>query len=114
MPLGWWLQASVTPVVILAILAGLGWAVYSLSAPSDQRPTIVSGMVAGFRLEDVSGARGGSRLWIVVAMRDGRQVSIAVPKGVADRCHVGGVISLDHYVGRLGQDILRAGAHPCG
>jgi len=114
MPLGWWLRASVAPIVILTILAGLGWAAYSFSAPGSQRPTMVSGTVAGFRLEDVSGARGGSQLWIVVALHDGGQATIAVAKGVADRCHVGSAISLDHYVGRLGQDVLRAGAHACG
>ena len=114
MPLGWWLRASVTPVAIFTILVGIGWAIYAFSAPSDQRPTTVSGKVAGFRLEDVSGSRGGSRLWVVVTVPDGGQVTIAVARDVADRCRVGDVISLDHYVGRLGQGILRAGARPCG
>jgi len=113
MPLGWWLRASVTPIVLLAILAGFGWITYAITAPGDQRPTIVSGKVAGFRLDDVSRARGGTQTLVIVALRDGSLATVPFAMGGALHCHVGGTITLDQYTDHLGHGFLRARAHPC-
>lgn len=114
MPLGWWLRASVTPIVVIAILGGLGWLTHAVTAPSGQRPATVSATVAGLRLEAVSRLQGGSRVVVIVALRDGSRAAIPVALPGAAACHIGSAITLDQYTNHLGRKFLRAGAHPCG
>ncbi|MDB5675983.1 MAG: hypothetical protein JWM65_2965 [Sphingomonas bacterium] len=114
MPLGWWLRASVAPIVIFAILLGLGWLVYATTAPSDQHPAIVTGKVVGLRLEAVSRLRGGTQVLVVVALRDGSRATVPITVGAAAVCHIGSAIALDQYTNHLGHEFLSARAHPCG
>jgi len=114
LPLRWWLRASVTPIVIFALLAGLGWLLYAITAPSDQRPTIVSGKVVGFRLESVGRLRGGTQVLVVVALRDGNRATVPIATGAATACRIGSAIALDQYTHHLGHDFLSVRAHPCG
>lgn len=114
MPLGWWLRASVTPLIIVALVAGLTWLEYVSSAPIGQQMTIVHGKVVGFRLGGVSRLRGEQWAVIVVALRDGSQAEVSAAVGAAATCHVGDPIIVNQYANRLGYGFLRAGAHPCG
>lgn len=103
---------SATPIAILLILGGLGWLAYAFSAPSDQQPITVRGKVVELRLQDVSRARGGTRGLVVVALHDGSLATVAM--GRPSLCRVGDIITLDQYTNHLGNNFLRAGAHPCG
>lgn len=114
MPPGWWVRASVTPIVILAILLGMGWLAYAITAPSDQRPAIVTGKVVELRLEAVSRLRGGTQVLVVVALRDGSRATVPIAAGAATACHIGSAIALDQYTNHLGRDFLSVRAHPCG
>lgn len=114
MPLGWWLRASVAPIVIVAFVAGMTWLNYTSSVPTDQLATIVHGKVAGFHLGGASRLRGEQWALIVVTLRDGSraEASAAIPDAAA--CHVGDAITLNRYTNRRGYSFLRAGTHPCG
>jgi hypothetical protein len=114
MPLGWWLRASVTPIVIGALVAGLTWLDYVTSAPIGQQVTVVHGTVAGFRLGGASRLRGEQWALIVIALRDGSQAEASAAIAAAATCHVGDHITVDRYANRSGFAFLRAGSHPCG
>jgi hypothetical protein len=112
MPLGWWLRAAVSPLVIAAILLGLGRLRYSMAAPSTQVPTSVRGTITGFRL----GAHGSAvelSMQASVALQDGTETVIALASDDATTCRVGDMIALDRYVDHRGGSFFRAASHPC-
>ncbi len=114
MPLVWWLRASMTPIVIVALVAGLIWLDYVTSAPIGQQATVVHGTVAGFRLGGARRLRGEQWATIVIALRDGNQAEASAAVGAAATCHVGDAITVNRSTNRSGFAFLRAGNHPCG
>jgi hypothetical protein len=114
MPLGWWARASVTPIVIVALVAGMTWLSYITSVPNGQRVTLVHGRVVGFRLGGASRLRGEQWALIVIALRDGSRAEVSSAIRAAATCHVGDPITVDRYTNHLGYGFLRAGGHPCG
>ncbi|MDH7972136.1 hypothetical protein QH494_08055 [Sphingomonas sp. AR_OL41] len=99
-------------MVIVALLLGIGWLRYTMSAPSAQVPTSVRGTITSFRLGAYD--RGVEPpMQVAIALQDGTETVITIASDDASACRIGDSIALDRYVDHWGHPFFRAAFHPC-